>query len=304
MGGGSSGKVEYPQYMEFFHWQTLDNFQDQPGSRPWASGIFPNVGDAMKAASSAVGGNPYAGALAYNPDPDIANVQDTIDDWNDVISADFGNFLQETVLDIDAAIQSPEDFNSAATVYQTQFRRQHYIGMARTNAMFLDIGALQTSNYQMWVGQQESLINQAVNEAIVGHEERRDTHRITMIMDTLNKRLASREGIAHTQNDASKSAIVAKHDQKSIDQQFEIDEAHYDLGLFQYGSNVLAGIAGSGHFVAKQSTAQRLMGAAGNGIAKAALGFATGGPIGAAAGGIMGVLGSLGAPVPQPGGSD
>ena len=292
-GGGSAGKNSWPDYIQNIHRQWLTGWVDNAGSRPTGFSAFPNVATTMLAATTAQGGNPYTGAVAYNPDSDILNAQDAVDDYNDVLSASFAVFLQETADAVDALIASPEDFDSMLTVLGTKIRREHNKGMVRANAAFLDVGAIMTTNYQMYVAQGEQEVRDRINEAIVQHEERRDTQRLQMVQGMLVARIGGRQNLAGIQLEALRLFVTAKNDEIQMNQQFENDEATWDLSLFQNASNLLAAVSGGVQTPQKQSSTQRLLGAASGAASGALGGFAAGGPIGAGIGGAIGLLGGL-----------
>lgn len=296
-GGGSSGQMSWPSYMHDMHHQWLNNFVDKPDDRPFDPDEFQNVATKM---SDAMAANPFTGAVSYSPDIDIENAQDAVDDWNADINSGFTSFIANTMSAIDAVISVPTQYSGQENIAKTRIRRTANSELSRFNARMLDIGAIQNSTYMMALVHQEQGTRDRIYEFITGQEDGIRQARFQLLAQLGIPRLDSFRALANQQAQVSQFAIVAKSDEQQVNQQWENAEATWDLDLFQYGSNVLAGISGAvgGAKSQSQTTTQKalssVMMGAGQALAlgSAGLGGAgslaiAGGPWGIAAGALV-----------------
>jgi hypothetical protein len=97
------------------------------------------------------------------------------------------------------------------------------------------------------------------------------------------------KSVAHIFVEFYRIKIVAKKEESEAQLHIDESEAKYDLELYQYGSNVLAGIAGGSHLVPNKPN--KFASAIGGALAGAAAGSAImpgwGTAIGAGVGGLM-----------------
>ena len=170
-GGSASGRLSWPTYMQDMHHQWLNDYVDDVDNRVFGPGEFPDVASTMKAAMSAVGGNPFAGAVAYSPDTDLEIAQHAIDDWNADINSGWTSFLTSAMAGIDATIASPVEFAGMENVASDRIRREANKSLSRFNGRMLDIGAIQSSTYMMALVMQEQEVRDRVTEFITGPED-------------------------------------------------------------------------------------------------------------------------------------
>lgn len=252
-GGSGAGKNSWPTYMHNMHHQWLNDFQDDEGSRPWVPDLYPNVGETMANAMTAVGGNPFTGAVAYSPDTELDNAQDAVDDFNADLAEGWTSYLTSTMEGIDATIASPVDFAGQENVMSDRVRREQNKSLTKFNARALDIGAIQTSTYAMALVSQEQDTRDRVYEFITKQEDAILAARLGMLGQLGVMRMDGARSVASQQGQLSQLQIVAKSEEQQINQQWENAEATWDLDLFQYGNNVMASISG-GAIGAKDQT--------------------------------------------------
>ncbi|KKM13805.1 hypothetical protein LCGC14_1712520, partial [marine sediment metagenome] len=243
-GGSGAGANSWPVHMSNIHHQWLDNWDDDDASRPWADDIYPNVAETMANAMTAVGGNPFTGAVAYSPDLDLSNSQDAIDDFNADLAAGWTSFLTSSMAGIDATIASPVVFEGMENVVSDRVRREQNKGLALFNARALDIGAIQTSTYAMALVMQEQDARDRVYEFITAQEERILVARHNLLAQLGVMRMDGARAVADQQGRQTQLQIVSKSEEQGVNQQWENAEATWDLDLFQYGNNVLASMSG------------------------------------------------------------
>lgn len=299
-GGGSSGKVSYPEYMQNIHRQWLMDWADDPASQPGGLDIFPDVATAMLNATTAIGGNPFTGAVAYSPDTDIANAQDAIDDLQGDLASGWTAHLTSTMEGIDATIASPVDFDGMSNVISDRIRTEENKSQSRFNARALDIGAIQNSTYAMGLVQLEQATRDRIYDFSTGQEDKLLNARLALLGSFGGTRLDGLRAVAAQQGQVAQLTTVAKSEEQQINQQWENAEATWDLDLFQYGNNVLAAIAGAAASAKQQSQTslqKGLGGVAMGGAASLALGAAGVGGTAAVAGGAAATAATFGGPV-------
>lgn len=243
-GGGSSGKVSYPAYMQDIHRQWLNDWADDPGGSPFAADEFPNVGVAMKNATSAIGGNPYTGAVAYSPDTDLDNAQDALDDFGADLASGWTDYLTSAMDGIDVSIGSPVDFADRFDVATDRIRTEQSKAIPRFNARFLDIAAIHSKTFPMSLVQQEQHTQDRIYEVSTSQEEAVRNARSGLLAQLGSVRLEGMRVLAVQQAEVSRLTTVAKVQEQEHNQNVENSEATWDLNLFAYGGNVLASVAG------------------------------------------------------------
>lgn len=295
-GGSSAGKMSWPPYMQDMHHQWLNDWSDDPDSRPFDPGEFPDVATAMLNATTAVGGNPFTGATAYSPDTDLATAQDAVDDLQADLASGWTAFLTSTMEAIDATVASPVDFDGMNNVISDRIRKEQNAAQSRFNARALDIGAIQNSTYAMSLVQLEQATRDRIYEFSTGQEDRLLGARLSLLSALGGPRLDGMRAVTAAQGQVSQLTTVAKSEEQQINQQWENAEATWDLDLFQYGTNVLASISGAAGSAKSQSQT-----ALQKGLGAVAMGGATALSIGSAAGTGLGTgsgaIAALGGPV-------
>lgn len=101
-GGGSSGKVDYPEYMKTVHGQLLDN-----------NGADTPTNSVIDAINAAYGSSPWSGETAYDPTTPLADSWTAVCAYNTVVDAlnhttDWLDALDNTRVEIDSNYYSEE----------------------------------------------------------------------------------------------------------------------------------------------------------------------------------------------------
>ena len=282
------------------HHQWLDDWQDDTSGQPGGVGDtfdnanFPDVATAMKNATTAIGGNPYAGAVAYSPDVDLANAQDAIDDFNADLAAGWTSFLTSTIEGIDATFASPVEFKGIENVVSDRIRRERNKDVATFNGRALEIGAIQSSTYAMAVVYEEQLTRTRINEFITDHENKMKEVQILLLGQLGGFRLDGFRALSAQQGQMAQLTTVAKSDEQETNQQLEVKEGTWDLQLFRYGSNVLASISGG---VTGQDEGQTDLARAASAVAMGASTALALGAAGTAGAGASTAMAAVGGPV-------
>jgi len=287
-GGGGSGEVSYPNYMETVHNDWLDN--------TGVDTITSSITDVM---DTALGNSPWAAQAAYDPDTDITAMiaaEDLLQDLVDLLSTGttldtlISNVLDETRID-DLVDEYEADAAArlAATILP-RFRR----GMQ-------DINAVVSSAF-------------AIGEAVIEAEQERNVNKFSAelhmktgldaAIQVIQMKLEYQRIASAMLTEIYRMKIVAKKEENETEMKIDESDALWDLEVFQYGANLLAGIGGgtSNPNTKQPSMAQSVIGGAMSGAAAGGMmGSAIGGsvmgmgagPFGMIAGGVLGAASAL-----------
>ena len=269
-GGGSSGKVDWPQYLKAFQESLLDNAGvDLP--------ISTSMVDVMEVAFA---GSPWTGELPYDPDTEAAamlassaNLQTLVD----LLSA--GTGLDALIADIlsdvriDNAVTEYSDDLSAIVVADV---------LPRFEAGMRDINAVVSSAFVIGRANIEEARLREVGKFSAGlHAKAFGDDALRLIA----LKLESQKFASHMIIEANRLKIVAKKEETDTGHTIDEADATWDLNVFQYAGNLMAAIGGGVSGKPKKSMISSALGGAMTG---AAAGFMVGGPTGAVIGGAAG----------------
>jgi hypothetical protein len=326
-GGGTSGAVDYPDYMKAAHEDWL--------TQSAADSIEASVTEVM---NDALGSSPWATQTAYDPDADIAASQAMITafsavlagivdttswhalmtqsitsvgaKYSAVVADKVGTALTAAQITASIAAFSNDLSDDVNTKVLPRFRR----GMQDINAVVssaFPIGEAIIEAYRLRdVAKYDSelrlnavQLNTEIDKANLLKDvqvaemnlrsdleyEKMYIEGTSQMLQLMIHRVSWLDSTMKTTIEANRIKIVAKKEQNDVDMEIDKDDALWDLEVFQYGSNVLASVSGGTATAAKPSKASSAIGGALSGIASgAAMGAALGGPAGAGMGAIIG----------------
>lgn len=301
-GGGSSGKVDYPEYMKSMQLDMMCGGYAE-GGVTYTTSFFDGEDSLLSLIHAGVATSPYSGETAYDPDADIATfvaaialmstdlaAAGTWSSYVDVIAAKVdSDYYNETAITavtaahaavLDDRLQSDvlPRFQSGMRDINAVVSSSFVVGQAILEAFntreVADFDAkLRLQNY----GQRQQLISDGVKDNL----------------HLLQLKLGYRDSIAKTTLEAMRIKVVMKGEE--LDNQLDIDDKDYRWGieLFQTGANVLGSISGSAVSTQKMPSkgASALGGALSGAAAGAMLGAQTGNPYGVAIGAVIGGIG-------------
>lgn len=275
-GGGTSGKTDYPDYMKDFHSDGLDG-----------GGIFHYDFDIATASNAAFAADPYAAAVAYDPDADIANYEAEIVEYStlvDLLSAGTGldtlisNVLSTTrITDSVTAFENRYDADLLAHVYPRFEGGMRDINAVVSSAFVIGRAVLEDGRDRDIAKYDADLRYKAFGD---------DALRLIAL------KVQAKKVLSDLLIESRRIKIVAKKEE--LDAQLTIDEksALWDLSIFKYGGNFLSSIQGS---AVSQGTelpgSDRMASAIGGALAGGGMGLmASGGTsIGGAIGAMLGM---------------
>jgi hypothetical protein len=282
-GGGSSGQVRYPAYVEGIHEDWLD-----------ATGTDTIDASVTEVMNDALGVSPYASAVAYDPDADITAYLAEVNDFEnlvDLLSSGTGlNTLVSNILS-DSRVQAEIDAYEAmlvATKTASTF--------PRFEAGMRDINSVMASAF-------------VTGKALIEEEIARDVAKYAAdlrmkafsddALRVIQMKLEFQKAVSHMVVEAYRIKIVAKKEEADLTVDYDVADGKWDLEVFQYGANVMAAPAGgtaipSGKKGGAGSVlAGGISGASAGAMAGSAISPGIGTAIGAAAGGLMGLASGL-----------
>lgn len=295
-GGGSSGKVEYPAYMESMH-------------SAWLTDI-----DGLL--TTALATNPYLTAVAYDPDTDLTNNATAVAAFNTLVAAYAGDVswnhavgtiqsrfgtvdFSEMTLDEDAQIDSFSDILDADMEQRVlpMYRRGLQNVNATMTSAFVIGEAILLAERNRQVAKFTTDLKVKNAELAQGKYQVWTKH-IELIMEHEVQQLEFQKAVAHYTIEANRIKIVAKKEEDEQNYTYDELSAKWGLELFEHGAKMMGSISGgvtnSGRTPSKAASA--IGGALSGAAAGAAIGAkvgAIGGPMGALAGGLLGGLGGL-----------
>jgi len=291
-GGGSSGQVRYPAYVEGIHEDWLIS---APGDT-----IDASVTEVM---NDALGASPFAAAVAFDPDADIASYIAAVGNFNTTVGALIGNMeLNPTLPTIVSEANITADVaNHEAQLDSLKDARLTGTVLPRFEAGMRDINAIVSSAFVIGRAIIESDADAEITREAARHGSKlRIAVKATDAQvgelnlreaELINKAYQSEADFeklaAQLMVEAYRIKIVAKKEEADVNQEYDVSDAKWDMEVFQYGANVMASPAGGTAVpTGSKTTAGSVIGGA---LSGAAAGFTLGaGPVGAVIGGLLG----------------
>ncbi len=330
--GGSSGAVSYPAYMETMHstWLTAiaaDIVTATTGASPYATATAYDP-DCVLNATNYIISLFYDEVLAMSPATDWSTYYDAAEaKYTPATIAAITSYTFDDIL-TDAAITAlVAAYTTRATTRRDTLKASYKVGMSNIGAVvsssFTLGDALLTAEVAMEIAEFEAkLVFENEERKLryqLGQADENSAHNANIIKrdavivnyDTANRafnenvaaaimsndiqHLGLYQALSHLTTEANRIKIVAKGEENQRNLDFDRQDAVWDLEMYQYGSNVLAGIAGGSASTGKEvSTASSVLGGALSGAAAGAqigtIGGLPGAAVGAAIGGLAGLF--------------
>jgi len=269
-GGGSSGKVSYPAYVERVHQDWLD--------RANTDNITSSVTVIM---NNALGNSPYAALIAYDPDPDIATYLAEIADFELLVDGMVGSLNSADIVPDELTLV---EITAEATAYGALIDDQLLMTVfPRFEAGMRDINAVVSSAFVIGRANLEEARDHEIAKVaadLLIKSKASATERSDVLLRWAMLRLENAHRMATIEVEAERIKIVAKKEENDILNELEGKDARWDLEVWQYGANVMAAPAGGTEMTGGKAS-----------VAGSAIGGALSG---AAVGGMAGMSGMLG----------
>ena len=279
-GGGGSGKVSYPTYMQDFHESWLDH--------GGADTITSSITDVTNAA---LGNSPWVSQSAYDPDSDVSAMVTShgyLQDMVDLLSS--GTSLNALIENIVSASWIDDTVDAYAADLNARLASET---VPRYERGMQDINMVVSSAFVIGRAQIEENLDRQIDKfrAEVQMKAASDD-----AIKVIQLKLEYQKIATHILAELYRVKIVAKKEQNDVDMDIDERDAKWDFEVFQYGANLLASIGGGTAGPQKPSTAQSVLGGAiSGGTAGAMMAMAGAGPVGwlAGAGAALGAASGL-----------
>lgn len=282
-GGGSSGAVSYPAYMQTIHSDWLDN--------TGVDTITSSMTDVMNAA---IGNSPWTTQNPYDPDNDLTSMVDAADELQTLVTLmSSGNTLDAVIADVLDDSRVDDVVNEYAADLDARLVGEV---LPRFERGMQDINAVLSSAFVIG----RALIEEGQDRQIAKFAA--DIHSKAFSDDALKViqlKLEYQRAVSQLIAEIYRIKIVAKKEENDVEMDIDDRDAKWDLEVFQYGANLLAGIGGGTSTTSAQrpSTAQSMIGGAMSGGAAGAMiagaSSAISGPVGIIGGAILGAASAL-----------
>ena len=285
-GGGTSGAVSYPAYMQDMHGQ-------------WLVDITTLIGNALSI-------NPYIGISAYDPAVEVAAMTDTLTQFNTNVNNFVPITLWEDLVDDIKTKLAAVVFDS--TTIATEVSAYSAKVLSRLNTSVLpsyqrgmqNVRAVMTSSFTigeaLLTADHTRDINKFEADLMKQFSDRQTESIITIsdkLLTMLFQKLDLYRHITHYAGETGRIKLTAYKEELNDEMVYREKQYTWGLELFQYGSNMLAAISGGTTQPNRGiSTTKSVLGGALSGASMGAA--ATGGnPVGAGIGAVVGGLSGL-----------
>ncbi len=287
-GGGSSGEVGYPAYMESLHWDWLDD--------NGADNITSSITAVMNVALAA---SPWAALTAYNPAAPIAAYEAALAAFAAIIAGlsdevDWAAYYAQA--DATIGVASEADIVADIAAFSNQLDNEILVkvlprfrrGMQNINAVVSSAFPIGEAIIEAFRDDEVAKHSSALRLSVVSEGIKFKSMGVEQMINMRNARLGLEESYLRLFIEAMRIKIVALKEQTDQDAKIDEADALWDLEVFQHGGNLLAAVSGGTSRTGKQPS--QLQSALGGALAGAAAGaqLSGGNPYAAGAGAIIG----------------
>ena len=258
-GGSGSGQVRFPPYVELIHAQWLG-----------VGGVVVTDVSMAEIMNAAFGASPFAAAVPYDPDADIAAYIAEVGSLSTLVTGFVTGIGSEATITGDVA-------NMEAHLEALKDDRLTGNLIPRFEAGMRDINAVVSSAFVIGRTIIETDADQEVTRNAASHESKLRLHYLPTETEAVDMKLK----VAQTMIEAYRIKIVAKKEENDDGIEYDVADAKWDLEVYTYGGNLLAA-PGGGVAVplgTKKNMAASAIGGALSGAAAGAIAGAVGGPL-------------------------
>ena len=292
---GVAGTVDFPTHMKDYHQDMMDN----TGS----IALTPTMFGLMNTAGVLTSGNPYYQKTAFDPDSNITDFMDEVDDFQALID-DFDpataweDFVATVVAKLDGSVFDiayvDADINAYSDLLDEQLNNSV---LPKFEAGMRDVGAAMSSAFAVGRAlilgmKQRDVVKYGTDLRNKFHIQRNDS--VVRTTNELSKAYLQKfdiwRSMVHYTIEANRIAIVAQKEENDSTTALAVGLSRWPFEVFMYGANLLAAIGGGtyipNNIADAPSSGQTALGGA---LAGAAIGASVGGSTGAILGGLLGL---------------
>lgn len=254
-GGGPSGAVDYPDYMEDIQVNWLTG--GTTGSP--APALDVPIEDAMDAAFTTNSGNPWVGETSYSPTTELDLLDTKYSEVDTLVARldhvmDWRTMFRNAKQELEDAFYSDEELDADVAEFERNATKRHRRGLASYTGGMADINAVNSSQFIIGMALQQSDLEDSVNKyeaekKLIQKKEKAITiiSGISQMLGLLSANTAAEMNMLSVKQAITQLSIIAEKESDEDQRDLDFKEALWDLEVFQYGANVLASISGSGH---------------------------------------------------------
>ena len=310
-GGGTSGAVEHPSYIESTYQLLVTGEVADPiaadytvGSDAGDAGI--NLLNAMAIATTVA--NPYASATSFVPDSYISSSQDEWATANTTltgtgVTTDTTRWesMHDSAKGKADALFTGDEIDDAVDAYAEKTVDEFNATVNRYSAGMAEANAIHSSAFIIGMSLIERKRLDDINKqrsVLTLENERRKTEymqkAIGDMVNLMNMHMGNRLELLRFQMELNRNATIFKKEQYAQDLEFDRTDALWDIEVIAKGASVMSAPGGGQYMPEKPSTiASAASGTLAGAATGATIGTAIGGPAGAAAGAVIGGIGGL-----------
>lgn len=263
-GGGGSGRQSWPKYMHRSHWAMLIGATQTPGEDPdkgmWSTRASdyanePGYSSVMRDIAETHDHSPFEGQEAYDPDSRLSRMSSEWTTWATIVNAldadtDWKvlNDAADTQVDL---VASSADITAVIDEVDSAQTKSLMTSVSRFSAGMSDIGMINSSAYIIGLAMLEDEHQRAVRktnkELHLENYKQKVQMRENATKDMVRMFVGqneSKRALAATKIELERMGIVAEKEQYDRDLILAVKDAQWEVEVWQYGSNVLAGISG------------------------------------------------------------
>ena len=277
-GGSSAGEQDWPSYMKTMHRALLFD------GEYWSGLLDSYTVEADEKLSvlwdmrEARGDNPFTAAFSYNPTTDISTAVAKWDELEAAVTAlpaatDWVTVAGIVTAYIDASILDTSHYTSLSTMYQQIVDPAEALALARFQAQLADVGAVMNTSFTVGTAVLTAEFSQRLDRFATEIVQGLANTRISLIAQSIAALInAKLMGInaetvsTSTLGELMRVKIVANKEYLKEELSIAAEDGLWNLKLYPFGTNVLAGIAGAvsqgtpGGSKSEMSSAQSVLG--------------------------------------------
>jgi hypothetical protein len=284
-GGGSSGEVVLPTYAMAQHARWMHNktptFEMVGLSGTAATDYTSYTGDLAAQPEyhvhdemvDAAALNPFVGVQAYDPDSDLSRIENSLDDFADVVEGlapeDMMALAVASALEsVDTDIYSEDDIATAVQAHEARTEEGYQRRVSGVLAPLFAGRATMSTGFDgalsLMANQREAEIQDySAKLGLIGQEKRISlaVQFTEQFIGLVQLQLTSHQALTSLTKDVAQMRIVGMQDQIATDLGYDEAEARWRPDMFEYGAQMLSAYAGAGPVPRPQSKGERIMGA-------------------------------------------
>ncbi len=276
-GGGTSGGVSFPAYLETVHNDWID-----------ATGVDTIEKSMTEVMDTALGSSPFTALTAYDPTAEVAAIiaaPGGLETLVDLLSSDTGlDSLINSILDESRITDSVAAFSAdLAAKADSDIYPRFEAGMRDINSVMSSAFVIGRALIADQLAREDAKFEGDLRYKAFGEDALR----------VIEMKLRYEDIVDRLKIESNRIKIVASKEETDGNIKLDEADATWDLETFQYGANVMAAVSGGTNPRQKSpSTAQSVIGGAVSGAATGAA-VSGGNPLAMLAGGLLGAAASL-----------